>query len=57
MSEKMAVFILVDAACYNFIEEKGLDVLETLLRVSNESQDTTSLIRNILIHLASLTGM
>ncbi|XP_048774777.2 uncharacterized protein LOC125679541 isoform X2 [Ostrea edulis] len=49
--------IELDAACYNFIEQKGLDVLETLLRVSNESQDTTSLIRNILIHLASLTGI
>ncbi|XP_061165114.1 uncharacterized protein LOC133174089 [Saccostrea echinata] len=49
--------IELDAACHNFIEDKGLDVLENLLKENNHDQETELLIRNILIHLASARGI
>lgn len=47
---------LVDAVCHSFLEDQGLDVLETLLKGCTDCRDTEILVKNILIHLASTKG-
>ncbi|XP_062577589.1 uncharacterized protein LOC134239422 [Saccostrea cucullata] len=49
--------IELDASCHHFIEDKGLDVLETLLKENNFDQEIEVWIRNILIQLASARGI
>lgn len=46
----------VDAASHSFLDDQGLEVLETLLKKCGESPDTDTLIRSILIQLASARG-
>nr|XP_011413164.2 uncharacterized protein LOC105318004 isoform X2 [Crassostrea gigas] len=49
--------IELDAVCHSFLEDQGLDVLETLLKSCTDCRDTEILVKNILIHLASTKGI